>query len=145
MKSQITFKVQNHFRYASSVACPYAVVEGNDVLLSYDEDAPAALQFVDVACYRVGSPNDEGFFGGGNPGIFNDSMFCWRDFPKLSPDGLYEVSGFDWSNGLVGSEIFELVDRELWPSLGLLHYVYFMKDGTFECLCKSWLEYGQSA
>jgi hypothetical protein len=135
----LTFKLQHHLSLANcSTACPEAVVDGHDVVLSYDSDVPAAMRFIDVASYRVGDPNDEGFFGGGRPGIFNDSMFCLRDFPKLAFGDFYEVSGFDYSNGLIGSDVKELIDKSRWASLELRHFVYFMKDGTFECICKTW-------
>ncbi len=139
MTLPLTFKLQYHLSLADgNTACPEAVVDGHDVVLSYDSDVPTEIRFIDVASYRVGDPNDEGFFGGGSPGIFNDSMFCWRDFPKLAFHSFYEVSGFDWSKGLIGTQVNELIDRSLWASLELRHFVYFMKDGTFECLCKTW-------
>jgi hypothetical protein len=96
MTLPLTFKQQHHVSLAEyNTACPVATVDGRDVVLSYESDVPAEIRFIDVASYRVGSPNDEGFFGGGTPGIFNDSMYCWRDFPKIAFSDFYEVSGYD--------------------------------------------------
>jgi hypothetical protein len=135
----LTFIPQHPAHLANSnTSSPYAVVVGRDVLLSYDSDVKAAIRFHEVATFRVGDPNDEGFFGGGTPGIFNDSIYCWKDFPKIQFFDFYQVSGFDWSNGLIGTDVKELIDRSRWAKLELRHFVYFMKDGTFECLCKTW-------
>jgi hypothetical protein len=139
LTENITFKIQNHSHLADyCAASPEVELVGNDVLLSYDN--AERIVFVGTVCFRVGDPNDEGFFGGSDPPKINDSMYSYNLFPKLRFGYFYEVLGFDWTNGLIGEGVEELVDRSKWKNLELKHFVYFMKDGTFECLCKSWRE-----
>jgi hypothetical protein len=142
MTNEISFNIQSHRSLAHpNVAVPQVDLEGSDVILTYEgEESEGRIRFVAVACYRLGSPNDEGFFCAGDPRIFNDSMYNYTDFPKLEFGDFYEVLGFDWSNGLIGADVVELVEKNSWKSADLKHFVYFMKDGTYECLCNSWHE-----
>jgi hypothetical protein len=127
---------------APNTAVPVVKVVGKDVLLSYDlknwvKAETAVIQFHDVLVYRVGDPNDEGFYGGGKPHIRNDSMYSRSRFPALEYWEFYEVTGFDWTSGLVGTDVC-VMDRDYSQKTGYRHFVFFMKDGTFECVCKSW-------
>jgi hypothetical protein len=137
--SGITFTIQKHSHLANaSTANPEVKIDGRKILLEYDD--LDRLCFVDAVSYRVGCPNDEGFYGGGNPGTINNSIYSSRDFPELKFGYFYEVEGFDWSNGLVGDNVHILLECRSWEFKNIKHFVYFMKDGTFEYLCRKWHE-----
>jgi hypothetical protein len=119
---------------------PVADKEGPDIILSYNSannDVVAKLKFLDVVTYRIGSPNDHGFYGEGEPGILNDSMYGVRSFPGLKFGEFYEVQGYDWSTGLRGKGCDTLQPLPVQTN-DYRHFVFFMRDQTFECICKGW-------
>lgn len=139
MTENITFKIQQHKNLADyCTASPEVELVGSDIILRYDN--AEQITFIGTACFRVGDPNDEGFYGGSDPRIINDSLYSYKAFPKVEFGYFYEVLGFDWTNGLIGEGVEELIVRSDWKNHKLKHFVYFMKDGTFECLCKFWKE-----
>jgi hypothetical protein len=132
-----------------NTAEPVVKIVGNDILLTYDlknwsDDEAAIIRFHDVLIYRIGDPNDEGFYGDGEPRIRNDSMYSLRRFPHLEFWNFYEVVGFDWKSGLIGSEVY-VIDQDFQRKTDYRHFVFFMKDGTFECVCQSWEQLPNSA
>jgi hypothetical protein len=142
-KQQIFFVRQaNAIEANPNTAEPIVEIVGKDILLTYDlknwsEDESAIIRFHDVLIYRTGDPNDEGFYRGGEPHIVNDSMYSLLSCPDIEFWDFYEVIGFDWKSGLVGKQV-HVMDQEFQRKTGYRHFVFFMKDGTFECVCQAW-------
>ena len=91
---------------------------------NFDEQNIARLVFHDCLQYRYGSPNDEGFY------IFNQSRFKnlgvkWGEF--------YLVHNSDWEK--VFPDRVHVSDQSL---DGLKHFLFYFKDGTFECIAKDY-------
>jgi hypothetical protein len=81
-------KLKPPLEAAYDTARPKVAVNDTDVILAYEaqnweREITAHILFKNVAMLRIGSPNDEGFYGGGKPGIINDSMYNWVRFPNL--------------------------------------------------------------
>lgn len=142
MNSQITFQKQNiTFVAEPNTAKPNIEFSDNNLVLIFDtkdSDTYARVNFIEPIMYRIGSPNDEGFYGFDyDPTIKNDSIYSQKNFPNLIFGGFHQVSGVDWKNNLLG-ERTKILDEKYREREGFLHYVFFMKDGTFECVAKSW-------
>ena len=91
---------------------------------NFDEQNIARLVFHDCLQYRYGSPNDEGFY------FFNQSRFKklgvkWGEF--------YLVHNSDWEK--VFPDRVYVSDQSL---DGLKHFLFYFKDGTFECIAKDY-------
>lgn len=89
-----------------------------------DEQNIAKLIFHDCLQYRYGSPNDEGFY------IHNQSRFKelgvkWGEF--------YLVHNSDWEK--MFPDRVHVSDQSL---DGLKHFLFYFKDGTFECIAKDY-------
>ena len=109
-------------------------VSGNDVEVSFflnafqsgscSENDKAKLVFHDCLQYRYGSPNDEGFY------TYNQSRFKnlgvkWGEF--------YLVHNSDWEK--VFPDCVHVSEQAL---DGLKHFLFYFKDGTFECISKEY-------
>ena len=137
--NKITFEKQPlAFEAEPNTAEPKVQVEGKDLKLTFPTwDKEGIVLFKDCLMYRVGSPNDEGFYGFGfDPKIKNDSMYSKKEFPNLEFGDFYRVIGYDWKEGLVGSGV-SVIDNDFMNKEGYSHFVFFMKDGTFECVSKT--------
>lgn len=142
MNTQITFEKQDlPFEAEPNTADPTAKVLDGDVLLTFplmDLEKEGKIIFKECVIYRVGGPNDEGFYGyGSDPRIENDSLYSKKSFPDLEFGYFYKVSGLDWKKGLLGEGVV-VIDGEFMNKADLSHFVFFMKDGTFECVAKSY-------
>lgn len=146
---QIDFqKIDLPFKPAPNTAVPLVEVHNTDVLLGFDScelddyDFYNAkirhINFVDCLMYREGSPNDDGFYlFGDEPKINNDSIYYKQNFPDLDFDTFYKVIGVDWKNDLLGNGT-KILDNQYKEKEGFIHFVFFMKDGTFECVAKEY-------
>ena len=109
-------------------------IAGNDLTLRFFLNAfqyerfnhgdCATLVFHDCLKYRYGAPNDEGFY------VFGESRYKpfgvkWGEF--------YRVCGADWENDFPDA-IF--VSKQ--PHDALSHYLFYFRDGAFECVAKSY-------
>lgn len=142
MDSQITFQKQNiPFEAEPNTAEPHVEVSYSSLVLRFaakDSDAEARVTFIEPLMYRIGSPNDEGFYGfGSDSRIKNDSIYSRKSFPNLDFGDFHQVSGVDWKNNLLG-EGTKILNKKYKEREGFSHYVFFMRDGTFECVAKSW-------
>ncbi len=134
-------------RYIDAVtATPYAVRAGSDVLLRYpthdDFDMANEVRFTNAICHRIGDPNDEGFYSDGTGRWINSTIYNVCNFPDLDFGNFYEVTGRDLmdlsqSRGFVPKRICSGDDLKK-----MRHYLYFMKDATFECLSEGYSETG---
>lgn len=101
---------------------------GSNLLLSFllntfqykqfEDGSYGHLLFINVSKYRLGNPNDEGFYRG--QFRYNSSQVKWGEF--------YEViysDGFDASGDII---ILPNTDKVVQR-----HFIFFFKDYTFEC------------
>src|SRR6185436_16419692 len=107
--SKIKFKeIKLSFEAEPNIAFPNTRVLEKDVEVNYplkDENKKGVILFKDVLMYRVGSPNDEGFYGFGfQPNIKNDSIYSKKNFPTLEFGNFYQVEGVNWKSDLLGRE-----------------------------------------
>ena len=91
---------------------------------NFNEQDTAKLVFHDCLQYRYGSLNDEGFY------IFNQSRFKklgikWGEF--------YLVHNSDWED--VFPDCVHVSDQQ---HDGLKHYLFYFRDGTFECIARDY-------
>lgn len=100
------------------------------------------ITFTDCLMFRVGSPNDEGFFiDPKNPSKRNNSRWNYTDFPNLNFHNFYCVENSDWKTTF-GPHAF--LNKELTEKghtdADFKHFLFLMKDGTFECIARSYTE-----
>jgi hypothetical protein len=57
--------------------------------------------------------------------------------PEGEFGNFYEVSGIDWSNGLKGKGA-KVLQSIAGPRNIDRHFVFFMRDQTFEVVCNHW-------
>ena len=109
-------------------------VVGNDVIVefflnaflfeTYNEGDKAILTFRDCSQYRYGSPNEEGFY------IHNQSRYKqfgvkWGEF--------YVIHDSDWKSNFPNP-----IEVSSQPLDELKHFLFYFRDGTFECIAKSY-------
>ncbi len=84
------------------------------------EDERGCLTFSDCRMWRLGSPNDEGWFRG----QCRYSAFApqWGEF--------YALTGNDTLPGPI--------DWHALPGQGVHHFLFYFRDNTFECLAAQW-------
>lgn len=100
----------------------------NYMLFEFKEGQKAMIEFKNVVAFRCGVPNDEGF-------DFNDSKIWNRgNIGRIDWHSFYEATG-------VPNEYFDSFYKiNFKDNLKFKHYVFFMKEGTFECLSESYEE-----
>jgi hypothetical protein len=86
-----------------------------------DEGDKGTLEFYDVHKYRLGGPNDEGYFR--QQFRFTNDQLPWGEF--------YELSHSGWEKSFPEDHVTlnDAVDKNT-----LCHFIFFFKDHTFECL-----------
>ncbi len=98
------------------------------------------ITFVKCLMVRVGSPNDEGYTSAQEEGV-RYSPWNKIDFPQIEWGSFYEVESSDWSSitdyeGYTDNKLMETVkDKSKFK-----HFVFFMKEATFECVAESYTE-----
>lgn len=92
---------------------------------------------------RIGDPNDDGFYSDGIE-KFNASIYNVVNFPDLEfYHGFFEVFGTSVDaldrlhEGFVGNPGHVNTDPQK-----LRHFLFFMKDATFECFAEDYRELG---
>ena len=110
---------------------PVIEIDGSDLRLSfrvnafqfpdYDENDVLQLHFGGCWRYRLGPTNDEGWYRG--QCRFGQSI-PWGEF--------YEVSG-----DLLADEASDWIELGP-PTPGSRHFLYYLRDETFECDAESW-------
>lgn len=129
-------KLNNNWDAEPSVPFPTIKIVDRTLKLSFvlnhfihkniSDGAIGELTFKDCLMYRLGSPNDEGFF-------LNQFRFTSKDIPW---GGFYELFESNWKDAFPNDKIF--VAQELKNSPLLHHFLLFFRDETFECIAKSW-------
>lgn len=145
-------KFNTYYAPDPDLADPVPRVDGDRVVLNFqlnhylykqfERDAWGKITFNDCLMYRVGSPNDEGFFiNPKNPDRYNDSRWNYTDFPELEFSNFYIVENSDWRQNFGPDSI---INKEIQSKItdleNLNHYLLFMKEGTFECIARNYVE-----
>ena len=146
-------KLNNNYQPDPNIASPDVELAGDKLLLSfplnyhlydrYKEDQYGTIIFNDCFMYRVGDPNDEGFFiDPKNPGrMRNNSRWNITDFPQLEFHNFYLVENSDWQTNFGPDPIItKAVQSEIKDPEKLNHYLFLMKEGSFECIARSYEE-----
>jgi hypothetical protein len=142
MNTKITFdKLDIPLKPEPNTATPKVDVFSDTLLLSFSTNVyntEGKIIFNEPLMYRIGDPNDEGFFDSkSNPKIKNDSIYSFTRFPDLEFNAFYIVKGYDWKNSLLGKGT-NILNEEYKNISDCIHFVFFMKDGTFECIARSY-------
>lgn len=133
-------KIDLSFEPEPNTAMPKVEVLENGIVLSFPtESFDGKLFFEDCLIYRVGDPNDEGFYlFGADSRYVNNSIYCKRNFPDLEFDAFYVVEGVNWKDNLLGKGT-QILDPSYSDKNAYIHYLFFMKEGTVECVAKSYV------
>ena len=113
---------------------PSVSVDGGDLRLSFFlnafqfpefvEGSRASIRFKNCKRYRLGATNDEGWYMG--QCRFSRLAPSWGEFYEITGDPKLLMSPTDWVTVTdAGTETTE-------------HYLFYLKDETFECLADSW-------
>lgn len=89
----------------------------------FDEDDRIELRFTDVARYRLGPTNDEGWYRG--QCRFSEIAPAWGEFYEITGDLRLEQAPRAWQF---------LRD----PVRGDRHFLFYLRDETFECSARTW-------
>lgn len=89
----------------------------------FPDNAKARITFKECVQYRVGAPNDEGFY------IYEQSRFkkhgvLWGEF--------YRVHNSNWQNDFPDAVVTGVAGEQA------NHYLFYFKDETFECIASSY-------
>ncbi len=129
-------KLNKNYQSDPNIAVPQIQLYEDSLKLSFDlnyftypfdEGQRGIIKFTKCGGFRIGSPNDESFFTDSN------SLWNKENFPKLEWDSFYEVIGASQSH----IDSFYKKSNQI---ENLNHYVFFMKEATFECLAESFEE-----
>jgi len=91
---------------------------------SFDEDEVATLTFSNVHKYRMGPTNDEGWYRG--QCRFSKIAPQWGEFYEIIGDTMMNKSPNDW------------IEVSGTTKDDQKHYLFYLKDETFECIADSW-------
>ncbi len=146
-------KLNKNYAPDPNITVPSGVMDGDNLTLTFPlnyfiykqfkDGDQGKIIFKDCLMYRIGSPNDEGFFiDPKNPGrMKNNSRWNYTDFPELEFHNFYIVKNSDWQTSF-GPDV--IVNKQLKDKIkdpeNLNHYLCFMKEGTFECIARSYEE-----
>lgn len=143
-------KINKLYESDPNIAKPKIEVSGSKVSLffplnyfvfNFKEGEYGKIIFHDCLMFRVGDPNDEGLLMLSQQEVINDSVWSLENFPEIEVNSFFEIENSDWSSilkhkGFINSDVnIESIDRSKYK-----HFVFFMKDGTFECVCSNFEE-----
>ncbi|MCV0428042.1 MAG: hypothetical protein K5905_21510 [Roseibium sp.] len=140
----ISIEVRDH----AALATPHAFFRGEDAVLQFCAATPGAntanqIEFSDCKRMRIGDPNDEGFYSDGIE-RYNSSIYNAVNFPNLEfYQGFFEVFGTSIDEleslheGLIRNPCNFYSDPQK-----TRHFLFFMKDATFECFAAGYEEIG---
>jgi len=87
-----------------------------------NEGQMGQLVFNNCYCYRLGSPNDHGFYL--NQFRYGPNDIKWGEF--------YELFDSNWQKDFPADKI--ILDKDFKLNSNLKHYLFFFRDNTFECI-----------
>lgn len=109
----------------------------NYYIFPFHENSKAIIRFENCLMFRSGDPNDEGFYGKNN-----NTRWKYEDFSYVEVDDFYVVENSDWQTNF-GPDAY--INQNLMKDLSIpkekyKHFVFFMKEGTFECVATDYKE-----
>ena len=137
MKNIILKKINTNYGSDPNIAEPTLRLDENNLklvfplnymLFDFKEGQKATIEFKNVTAFRCGTPNDEGF------DLNDNKVWNREDIGKIDWHSFYEVTGAPKE---YLDSFYKIDDQDF---SDLKHYVFFMKEGTFECLAKSYKE-----
>ena len=99
---------------------------GMECLLFTKKGQKGKLIFNNCYMYRLGSPNDHGFYL--NQFRYGPNNIEWGEF--------YELSDSNWRKDFPLDKV--VVDDNLKDNKRLKHYLFFFRDNTFECIAENY-------
>jgi hypothetical protein len=134
-------KITDGYGPEPNLAEPSISFDGSDLILTFPlnwqifknfhQGDTGKLTFKNWYKYRMGDPNDEGFYGRDN-----ETKWSRAAFPELEFNEFYEVLDSDWQNDFGPSE--QINQHAEQGTADKKHYLCFMKDGTFEVVADSY-------
>jgi hypothetical protein len=94
----------------------------NPFVFPFEQGARAEITFADCWRYRLGSPNDEGWYAG--QCRFGRTASTWGEF--------YELTGELHADRVADWKILRPEPR------GSRHFLFYLRDDTFECDAADW-------
>ena len=130
----------------ANISTPYAIFSEADALLRYWANTPKSqayeIRFFNCPTFRIGDPNDEGFYSDGISSV-NSSVYNCINFPDLEFGGFFEIHGLNLNTGEENRKGFASNQYSPKQNLGSLrHFIFFMRDATFECFAEQYEENG---
>jgi hypothetical protein len=111
---------------------PQVEVLGQDIVLrfyvnpfqfeEFEEDDVGFLRFSNCVRFRLGSTNDEGWYGG--QCRFSKIAPAWGEFYEIAGDDMSTIGPTDWHAVSTKS------------TGGLHHFLFYFRDNTFECVAE---------
>jgi len=103
--------------------------ELNHIIFNFKENQKGHIKFNSCEAFRVGGPNDEGFY-------LNDGFWNKKKIGEIEWNCFYEVlnTPLEYIGEFYKTKNFEVKYKSL------KHYVFFMKEATFECFAESYKE-----
>jgi hypothetical protein len=131
--TEITFTQLNHgWNAEPNDPAEAVIVRGDVVELSFvlnswefeaEEGSRAALIFRQCIRWRLGSPNDEGWYRG--QCRFDTSTHSWGEFYEIVDPIHAMPEPTDW----------QIVTAERQQ---VRHFLFYLRDNTFECFARDW-------
>lgn len=134
MQSEPVFtKLNDGWNAEPNAPSPCVEMRGRDLLLSFYLNPFAfpkftngdvgVLRFRECVSYRLGPTNDEGWYSG--QCRYSSLAPKWGEFYEISGDESRRDLPTDWR-------------RSFDDAQGCKHYLFYLRDETFECISKSW-------
>jgi len=129
-----SFKQLNHeWNAEPNAPAPTIMLAGPDLLLRFflnpfqfkrfEEEDVGVLRFHDCLRYRLGPPNDEGWYRG--QCRYGRSAPAWGEFYELTGEDPYLNQPSDWVT---------IKQSQDTPR----HFLFYLRDATFECISPAW-------
>lgn len=131
-------KINHNYESDPNIAEPIVKLHNNELSLyfrlnsfsfNFQAGQKGCIKFNDCFALRIGAPNDEGF------DLNTDSFWKREQFLAIQWNSFYEV--IDKPSISYLQKFYKLSER---VPPGIHHYVFFMKEATFECLATSFNE-----
>lgn len=138
MEKIILKKISTNYGSEPNIADPMFCLHGDRLILifplnyrlfDFKEGQKGSIVFFGCTGFRSGAPNDEGFY------LKDNKIWNREDLGLIDWHSFYEVSN-------VPSDYYDTFykNNDYKNNTNLKHYVFFMKEGTFECLAESYEE-----
>ena len=139
MSSLLFKRLNNGWNAEPNAPAPKVEVNGSQVRLKFflnpfaypaEEGEMGCLAFSECSMWRLGSTNDEGWYAG--QCRYSKIAPAWGEFYELLGHDSQRTNPTDWH-----------VPKP--PGSGDRHFLFYLRDETFECFAKEWSFERQSA